>query len=968
MKKTGKRLIGVIVSYALFAVFGVGLIVGNIYANKYASIISVYLNQKTDKIVNVGDENIDTEYFKSAYGSDADLQVAEKSLCEEILKEGSVLLKNDGALPLASSETKISLFGVSSRDTIYGGSGAGSINTATAPTMAQALTSDGFSVNPTLVDFYLNGPGKDYKNTTKDAYGMGAYAINEVPSSVYTSDVKSSFAAYGDAAIVVLGRAGGESGDLDIGYLSLTAEEKDLLTMVHASFPKVIVILNASNPLSMAEFDQTAYGVDACLWIGSVGQDGLYEVGDLLKGADNPSGRLVDTYAYDWKSAPAAQNFGSYSYSNVASDADQGITMSSATYVNYLEGIYVGYRYYETRYEDAVLKQGNPGSFSYGDTVQYPFGYGLSYTDFSYGDCSLSENGSDFVASVKVTNSGAVAGKDVVEVYMQSPYTDYDRANGVEKASVELVGFAKTSLLAAGGSETVSISIPKEEMAAYDRKTAKTYIVDDGDYYFAVGKNAHDAINYILAKKGKGVSDGMDAAGEPSLVAAYRQTRFDATTYAKSAATGNAITNELADVDMSSFRACVYLTRNDWTGTFPTPYVDDASANTLVATAAMIQALKRQYQDDPNATMPTTSTIDPDYGRLQLVQMMGIAYEDPIWDVLLDQMTPEEMYDLVRVGGYQTHAVESVGKPATVDKDGPAGISATLVGGGSGYGFPSEITLASTWNPDIAERMGKLIGEDGLRAGVQGWYAPAMNTHRTAYSGRNLEYYSEDGFLGGKFGAATVRGAQSKGLYCYIKHFALNDQETNRYGGCMFCNEQAAREIYLKPFEMSVREGGALALMDSMNRIGCTWSGSHEGLMTEILRQEWGFQGMAITDQASYNVFYYMEAKQGFVVGTDMLLNTDSSLWPIEGYADNPTIMTAFRRACKNILFTCSRSAAMNGLSSDTRIVKIMPTWQKWLIAGDVAIPTLLAAWAITETVLLFKAKKKEKQAPSPKQ
>lgn len=917
-------------------VLAVATAIGNVYANKYADLISVYFNQPTSKVVSA--ENETTEHFTTKYASDEEREQALGEIGTDIVREGATLLKNDGgALPLAGNE-KISVFGQSSVNAVYGGGGAGSIDASKADTLLQGLEHAGFEVNPTLTDFYESGAGKEYRRTSMDAYGEGEFAVNEVPASAYTDAVRKSFSAYGDAAVVVIGREGSESQDLPTGkldtgytYLQLDGDERDMIAMAAGSFDKVIVLLNTVNPMEIGELEDD--GVDAVLWIGALGQTGADAVGELLSGAANPSGHLTDTYAYDSMSAPSAANFGSYAIANSQE-------MFGASYMTYAEGIYVGYRYYETRYEDTVLGADGAGDFDYAKTVQYPFGYGLSYTDFDWSDFAVKSADGGYDVSVTVANTGDVAGKDVVQVYMQSPYTDYDKEHGIEKASAELVGYAKTGTIEPGKSETVTVHVDKESMKTYDAKGEGTYIVDEGDYYFAVGSDVHAALNNILAAKGATASAGMDEDGDAAL--AFKETvrTRDAKTYAVSQATGNAITNQFDDVDIRAYDdGFTYLTRSDWTGTWPSTY----AGGSWTAPQEFIDALAvATDQSEPDAA-PTTGVTNDSYGELNVSMLMNADFDDESWTALIEQMSVKELDELVRIGGYATKSVSSTQLPATVDKDGPAGISSTLVGGENGMGYPPEIVLAATWNAELAQRFGEAIGDDSIALNVAVWYAPACNIHRSPYGGRTFEYFSEDSFLSGDMTARVVTGAASKGVVATVKHFALNDQETNRMGGAMFANEQSIRELYLRPFEMAVRDGGASAMMASMNRIGSRWTGGHKGLMTSTLRDEWGFKGFVVTDQASYSVFSYEDLREGLEAGTDLWLNTDAELWKLSDADMTDGVVANMQRAAKNISYAISRSNAMNGLSASSRIVKVTPLW-RW---GVYALDGVVAVGAI---------------------
>ena len=944
------RILRAVLAWVAVAAVAAALILANFMANRYANLISVYLNMPNQKIVEAENEN--TRHFASDYDSEEAMKAHLQEIGKQIEAEGAVLLENNGTLPL-NDAAKITILGQGSVDPVYGGGGAGSVDTSTATDLYAGIEAAGYQTNDVVRTFYTEGPGSAYRKTFPDAYGQGVFAVNEVPVSEFTDDVLDSFEEYSDAAVIVIGRSGGESSDLqttrlDTGayYLELDENEQELINLACRNFENVVVLLNTQNPIELGALENT--DVDAVLWIGALGETGAQAVGELLSGSVSPSGRLTDTYAYDSHSAPAMANFGSYMIENS--------TVSFGTnYMVYSEGIYVGYRYYETRYEDVVMGNEDGANYNYAQTVQYPFGYGLSYTEFAYSDFSLTEADDHYTAQVTVTNTGERAGKHAVEIYMQSPYTDYDKENKIEKSSVELVGYVKTDMLNAGASQTVSVDIPKEMLKVYDEYGQGTYIVDAGDYYFTAGTDAHNAVNNILAAKGYTTDDGMDAAGDAQMTAVVTIEEQDNTTYASSQDTGYAIVNQFEDVNMNTYDSeHVYLSRNDWTGTWPATYADGS----WTAPEEFVSALEIPSVEDTAEETPVTDTIDESLGVLTTAMMMDIDYNDPMWDTLIQQMSVSELDQLIRVGGYATMGVDSIQLPSTQDKDGPAGISSTLVGGENGTSYPPEIVLAATWNDALAEELGRCIGEDSIDLGVTGWYAPAMNIHRTPYSGRNFEYYSEDSFLSGKMGAATVRGAQEKGVLVYIKHYALNDQETNRMGVSIFANEQSIRDLYLKPFEITVREGDAHGAMVSMNRIGSKWSGAHSGLMTETLRNEWGFEGLAITDQASCEVFAYEDLRAGLAAGTDLWLNTDTELWKLSSSDMNDTIVAAMQRAAKNIVFAISRSNAMNGLSSSSQIVQITPLWQVGLYILDVVLLLAALAGAVLATSAAVKGGK----------
>lgn len=878
-----------------------------------------------------------------------------KKTCQEVEAEGIVLLKNrDGALPLSSDEKNLALIGQDSVDFVYGGAGSGSVDTANAPTLKTALEKSDFRVNTTLWNFYETGAGKAYRKQVPDSSGKGSFAVNEVPQSVYTDAVLSSM-DNDDVGVVVIGRSGDESADIPTtplasGYLYLEPDkdELDMIAMACGKFDKVIVIINSNNAMELGFLEDPAYAnVKAALWVGAVGQEGMYAIGEVLSGKVNPSGRLVDTYAYDSLSAPSAQNMGSYSITNASEVTDYA--NNAKNYLVYQEGIYVGYKYYETRYEDAVLGQGNAGDYDYEEVVQYPFGYGLSYTEFDWSGMTVTEEADSFDISLTVTNNGGYAGKDVVEIYMQSPYIN----GGIEKSAVELVGFAKTDVIETDGSQTVTVSVAKESMKAYDADTAKTYVVDAGTYYFAAGRNAHDALNNILVAK------NADVDGDSELVYEYVQSERDAETYSRSAATGNAITNQFEEADANYYDECTYLSRQDWQGTMP---VGAYKGGSWEAPDRMIADLNWYRADevvnDSTKTMPEQGSTATAY---RVTDLVDADYEDERWEQIVSQLSWNQVTRLVRMGGYSTIQIDAIGLPATQDKDGPSGVSGTLVGGTSTMAWPTEVVMASTWNVELMEKMGELIGEDSIGAGITGWYAPGANIHRSPYSGRNFEYYSEDGFLSGKMGAAEMRGVRSKGVIAYMKHFALNDQETDRYGNAIFAPEQSIREIYLKGFELIVTEGGANAAMAAMNRIGTRWAGAHKGLMTEVLRNEWGFEGMVITDQASVSGMFYQDMISGLWAGTDLWLNTNSSYWSLDDYRDNATVMSYVHRAAKNIIYAITNSNAVQDYGSGKTGMTGLAPWQIALYIADGVLGAACIA-GITVSVIALVQNRKSKE------
>lgn len=876
-------------------------------SNNYANMISMALGQST--FTAKGGNN--TQYFTSDYATEQEVTEASEDLCVEIEREGMVLMKNENnALPLTAN-AKISLLSQNAVDLVYGGAGAGSIDVSKAPDLKTVMEKAGFEVNTVLWDFYTEGTGAAYRKQVPGLTGQGGFAANEVPREAYTEEVLASMEEYNDAAIVVIGRSGSESVDLPEEYLYLTEEEKDLIELAEEKFDTVVLLLNVTNAMNLSVLDEP--GVDACLWVGALGQEGAYAIGEAINGSVNPSGNLVDTWAYAPGAVPSAANLGDYTIVNSS-------VANGNKYMVYSEGIYVGYRYYETRYEDVVLGNEETANYNYEEQVQFPFGYGLSYTSFTWSDYAVTENADHFAVQVTVTNTGDVAGKDTVQIYLQKPYTDYDRENKLEKAAEELVGYEKTSLLAPGASERVTVKIPKELMKSYDTYGYGTYIVEAGDYYLTAGENAHVALNNILAAK------GAQTEGDVQMAFCYEQEETDVTSYA-AAKTGNSIENQMADADIKTYDSeFAYLSRSDWEGTWPKTYADGS----WEAPDTVVDGMEIQITEDETADMPVFDTTSNEYGVLKLADMIGVAYEDAKWDAFLDQMGKEELFYFVGHAGYGTAAISDEGVPGVIHKDGPAGISSTLAGGNLNcMGYPPAVVLASTWNKELAEARGKMVGEDSLASGVSVWYAPAMNIHRAAMSGRNFEYYSEDGFLSGVLGAAEVNGFQSKGGIVTIKHFAVNDQETNRIGGAMFFNEQSARELYLVPFEMCVEDGGAMGIMSSMNRVGARWIGGHEGIMTNILRGEWGYQGFVITDQTSFPSFAYCDIREGLAAGNDIWLCTAKNMWRLNDEEMTASVMTHAREAMHRYLYAVANSNAMNGVDHDTEVKNVLAGWQK---------------------------------------
>ncbi len=900
-----------------------------IVLDMFDNTLAAMLGGSFHELVN---EDPDAQYFVSDFETQDEMTAYGLELCRLVEAEGATLLLNNGALPLAEG-AKVSTLSSSSVDLVYGGTGSGNVDASKADNLKVALEKSGLVVNPTLWDWYLSEEGgAGYRRTSSEGESgalAGQASISEVPVDVYPQEVKDSLAQYGDAVIVTFSRVGGEGYDLAFqdgyNYLALSQEEKDMLSWAKelkddGKVGSIIVLLNTSNALQVDFLKENPYGIDACLWIGGVGISGTNAVADILAGKVNPSGSLVDTYCYDNYSSAAMQNFVATQY---AGDLSR-IPDSAKSYMIYQEGIYVGYKYYETRYEDFVMGTGNAGSYAYGDDVAFPFGYGLSYSSFAYSDMNVTYNKDtdQFQVTVTVTNTGSVAGKETVQVYSQSPYTQYDIDNGVEKASVALCGFDKTDILEPGAQQTLTILVDKRDLASYDTYGAGTYILDAGDYYLTVATDAHDAVNNCLAAKGftPANTDGrMDAPGKTDMTYKWTQETFDAETYAVSL-NGTAITNQLSSADINLYEGLeetvTYLTRNDWQGTWPTASLQLALTEQLIADLQDVQYDAADYESIP---MPT---LGADNG-LTLYDMIGKDYDDPDWDKLLDQLTFDEMVTAIGDSFHWRMPVKSVEAPGTRDENGPQGLTAAIFGSGLGdiepTAFTSEDVMAATFNEDLMYDIGNLIGNNCLQAGVACLYGPGANTHRTPYGGRNFEYYSEDGFLAGEVCGAEVKGIQDKGVDVVIKHFALNDCEQDRLGQAAWVGEQAAREIYLKAFQKALEECGGNGVMTAYTRWGAIWSGAHKGLMTGIMRGEWGNQTMSITDNVLVNYCNGVDAVMAGGVSTfDAMLPYVTNQLP--NYENDPVIVAAMKNAMHHNLYALANSSGMNGVGPDTTI------------------------------------------------
>ena len=812
-------------------------------------------------------------------------------LAKEVQSEAITMLKNDDSnLPL--SNKKVNVFGWGSTNPVYGGTGSGSMSKQyKTVSLLDGMKQAGLKTNTELSKLYT-----DYR---KDRPEVGMFAqdwtLPEVPAKQYSDKLVSDAKDFSDEAVVVLTRVGGEGADLPTdmkakgityknnskdyddfqkgeSFLQLSKTERDMIDLVTSNFKKVTLVYNGANTFQF-DFLNDYPQIQSVVWCPPAGQTGFSALGEVLAGETNPSGKTSDTFLKDLTKSVSYNNFGKFEYTNMADKAAKykGFTGDDVTaipgFVNYSEGIYVGYKFYETASDEGLI--------NYDDTVAFPFGYGLSYTSFDQKLDSVKYKGGKVTVTATVTNTGDKAGKDVVEAYYNPPYTD----GGIEKASKNLAGFEKTKELQPGESQKVTVKFDDDDMASYDYKGAKAYVLEKGDYDISIQSDSHHVIDHKAI------------------------TVKDTVTYDSDSNTHNGdktvATNQFDDVAGD----VTYLSRADHFANYkeataaPTNFKMSDKAKETFYNNSNYDPKKFDKDSDK---MPTTGAKN----GLKLSDMYGKDYDDADWDKLLDQLTFDDMDNLIANGGYGTQAVKSVGKIQLTDADGPASLNNNFTGVGS-IGFPASTAFACTWNKDLAKQFGEMIGDMAHDMHVAGWYAPAMNIHRNAFSGRTFEYFSEDSLLSGVMASSEISGAKSKGVYSFMKHFALNDQETKRTEMlCTWTNEQAMREIYLKPFEMSVKEGGAQAVMSSFNYIGNTYAGADSALLQTVLRGEWGFKGFVLTDY--FGGYGYQNADQEVRAGNDSMLATTKITNHITD--KSATSVKAMRQAAHNILYTAANS------------------------------------------------------------
>ncbi len=1020
--------------------------------------ISQALGQATTVTVKDPDaQSKDLEYYKSAFDNLKDVKNNGRVYAESVVDEGATLLKNsdkDGkpVLPLKSEGATVSLFSTSSVSPILSGTGSGGGGTENV-SLLEGLEDAGIAVNKELYEWYDGNQGKYGRKWPAGSGGVGKFATVGDATWDQLPDAKNKKA---DAAIFVLSRSGGEGMDLtsynkdnkmnvfgsnyevdykDGNYLKISDTERDVLTNMcrlrnEGVFGSVIVLMNSANPVELEFID--ALGIDALMWVGSYGSQGAYAVGELLNGNINPSGKLSDTFWKHHYLNPVLANFGSLTngaedplvnqwrqarpaaIQNAINAGGNGdIHNDSVENIVYQEGIYMGYRYTETRYEDVVLNRGNAGDFKYYDAVSYPFGYGLSYTKFAYSDLKVQYvpkesdrnlKDSKYVVQVTVKNTGGAAGKEAVQLYLQKPYI----AGGIEKSAVDLVDFGKTPLLEPGASATLTMEVDGRDLASYDAYGAKGYVVDEGTYYLTVATDAHNAVNNILAAKEKTTADGMTENGNKAMVYSFAKTK-DVDTYKVSTATGKTVTNQFDNADLKLYDGAgdneiEYISRNDWEKTVKYGLNED---NTRTYDRVIVKPTEKMKEDldkswggvgscggqptllpeeAKGGEYPTFGSTKTAYSLVMLrakteevddgdpTNDEWIAYDDPLWDDLLDQMTWKELVDLLSYGQRTSRAVASIGKPDVIDHNGGngpnqsytvmSGINNGLakrkddpMKGESPVVYPCNGIVASTFNKELCYYYGCQWGEDMLWAGMAGLYGMGLNTHRSAYGGRNFEYYSEDPVLMGVIAGETTKGMATRGAYVYLKHCVLNEQETYRCGGFTWANEQSIREIYLRSYEIAIADYGAQCVMGGLNSIGMMGTGV-QGFFNTVLRDEYGMTGLAVTDTTSamganfaVAVFYGNDLPDGGV-------NDDAFDFakPVSegGKGEYGNFAWAMRESAHRILYTVVHSNAMNGFAAGDKIYTVTPPWVTMVTALQIVTGILFGLSVVALGVSVF--------------
>ena len=952
-----KNIVFCSVGAAVIVVIAVATVLTGIFSQK----ISDFFNQETSRLVNAGEP-----IYTSSFSSPAKVKIHDEAVCRDIEAEGMVLLENnvtqsgERSLPLAR-ESHITVLGRASADLLYASTDEDSDSVKEPVSLYRALEESGFYVNPVMTEFYETGAGKKYDRVVpRDVYevSVGDLQIGEVPGREYTSWLVADFADYSDAAIVVVSRSATEGYDIPMEkdengryYLQLDKNELDLLKLARENFPNVVLLVNSSHPIMLGEAEEEGCMPDSVLWIGNPGSTGTLAIGRVLNGYTSPSGRLTETWAYDHTSAPSSVSLRRSEY--IWDGA--GVSPRYADrYTVLSEGIYVGYRYYETRYEDYAMHTGNPGEYDYSSAVMYPFGSGLSYTSFGYSDFGVTRNEEDdcYDITVTVTNTGSMPGKEVVQIYMRAPYTEHDIAAGIERPAVELVGYAKTTELqpqSAGEeavcSETLTISVESEALEVFDAGAlggAGGYVTEGGTYYFTAASDAHDAVNNILAYRqslGQIVPD-------PERLVGYDASNISLTAGVEIAAAAadedSPERSRLAFADIRTYDdGFTYLTRSDWAGTLPSvPYAggywlpDGEYAEMVVPSSAS--------GDEQNAAENDAASDSTDLTAFDLI---GAHYGDERFTRLAEMLSQSEKTDFLRMGGYTINALAAPAMPGARCRDGLTGISTDVLSYSPETSYPSPGVVAATWNDGLARTLGECFSEDSLASGVSGVFSPCLNIRRNSFVGENDRSFGEDPLLAGRMGAAEVRGIRTKMGIAFIGDFALYVQSSAVTGLSVFADEQTIRSIYLRPFEIAVKDGGATAAIQSASRIGPVWVGASRQLMTDILRGEWDFGGMTLTARGGNDI--YMNITDGLLAGTDMWFNDNYAAFLPSG-GTSSEMSEALTRAVSNVMYAVISSNAMNGITADTRIEPVLPPWQvAYIILASVLLAGAVALFVI---------------------
>ncbi|MCP1103223.1 beta-glucosidase [Aequitasia blattaphilus] len=981
------------------------------------------LGTQSTKILTEAEDGEELYNYTSDYANTTELLDAIEDLGERMNEEGSVLLKNNGALPLSEEETKkVSFMGFSSYYPVQGGDFGSSLSEnvgtdADTVDMVTAFKSRGYEINPTLQSLY-EGMKESFKSEAVLPWGVTTYYRTTAPGigGTFTSieasqeDMdkgesgwKESLNDY-NVMIVTLARGGSENANYTPGKegvnpeqklnqtdpLGLSDTERDIINAAveakAGNNGKVVVLLNNASAMEIDEIKKND-GVDAILEIGLPGGYGFYGVADVLSGEVNPSGHLTDTYAVTNANSPAAQNYGNYMYTN----ADDSHAINSALVE--AENIYMGYKYYETRYADCVLKQGNAdnGQWNYNDEVSYPFGYGLSYTTFEQTleqvEVNLEER--TVTAQVTVKNTGDAAGKDVVELYVSLPYTEYDKEHKVEKSAIQLLDYGKTDTLEPGETVNLIITADAQDMTSWDSTykneagTTGNYILDEGTYYFALGNGSHEAVNNVLAMQGKSEADGMTKNGNTDKVKTWELSDFNSTAFAYSV-TGVAVENQLEDMDLNYYmpNTVTYLSRNDWSGTWPTTYQD------ITATEEMLEVLDNDTYEITENGDASAIVFGADNG-LSLADLKGVTdIEDERWSSLVDEITLEESMIRTGFGGTSTKTIESIISPEVIQNDGPNGFNSYPLGqyantdtaSNDPYvispddknmnykaGVMSNATvIAQTFSKELATEFGEVMGNYSLWSNLTIFWGAGTNLHRTPYNARNHEYYSEDAVLTAYQAASFVSGGKKYGCIIAPKHFAFNDTEINRTGLSVFMTEQQARENELRGVQSAVEDAGALGIMTAYNRVGCTTDNSHYGLLQNILRKEWGFQGLMSED--FIQDAEYATLKEAVHCGVTMTCNTGannidavSAIWPywtVENVSKDATLLQDLKNAMLWQNYAIANSNAMDGISANSKIVNVRTWYDNALLAAQIAFALL----TILAVIMYFRSMKRKEE------